>query len=301
MSEKTAHRALRFTLGFLFAWVLQTPSIGHAQVNNAWEASSAENVSLPAEVIVRALSLMGITYRWGGNIPETGMDCSGFVRHVFHEAAGLVLPRKSEDMSRAATSIGKEHLLPGDLVFFNTQRRGFSHVGIYLGDDKFVHAPAKGKSIRIDSMDDRYWVRRFDGARRVMGDLPNQDPAALDQLIDRTLARIGVPLQELDRSTPSQAINSASASAIFGGGSQWRRQAAAAQAFIEEQRQDLPSNAVSTADSRSLSSPMSRVSLMPAAQQQATKAKPRPNQSKSANKTSQRKAKAPQKPKSTRA
>ncbi|MEY3155708.1 MAG: hypothetical protein RL109_2127, partial [Pseudomonadota bacterium] len=172
MLEKTAHRALRFVLGILFAWVLQMPSVVHAQVNNAWEASSAENVSLPAEVIVRALSLMGITYRWGGNIPETGMDCSGFVRHVFHEAAGLVLPRKSEDMSRAATSIGKEHLLPGDLVFFNTQRRGFSHVGIYLGDDKFVHAPAKGKSIRIDSMDDRYWVRRFDGARRVMGDLP---------------------------------------------------------------------------------------------------------------------------------
>jgi hypothetical protein len=134
-----------------------------------------------------------------------------------------------------------------------------------------------------------------------MGDLPNQDPAALDQLIDRTLARIGVPLQELDRSASSQAINSASASSMFGGGSQWRRQAAAAQAFIDEQRQELPGNAVATADSRSLSSPVARVSLAPAAQQQSSKAKPRPNQSKSASKANQRKAKSPQKPKSTRA
>jgi hypothetical protein len=150
--------------------------------------------SLPAEVIVRALTLMGIGYRWGGNIPETGMDCSGFVRHVFHEAAGLILPRRSEEMSRATTSVGKEYLLPGDLVFFNTQRRGYSHVGIYLGDERFVHAPAKGKPVRIDSMRERYWVGRYDGARRVMGELPSQDPAALDQIIERALSRLGVAM-----------------------------------------------------------------------------------------------------------
>jgi len=155
---------------------------------------SPTEASLPAEVIVRALTLMGIGYRWGGNLPETGMDCSGFVRHVFHEAAGLILPRRSEEMSRATVSVGREYLLPGDLVFFNTQRRGFSHVGIYLGDDKFVHAPAKGKPIRIDSMRERYWVGRYDGARRVMGELPSQDPAALDQVIERSLSRLGIPL-----------------------------------------------------------------------------------------------------------
>jgi len=172
--------------------------------------------SLPAEVIVRALSLMGIGYRWGGNIPETGMDCSGFVRHVFHEAAGLILPRKSEDMSRATISVGRDFLLPGDLVFFNTQRRGYSHVGIYLGDDKFVHAPAKGKPIRIDSMRERYWVGRYDGARRVMGELPSQDPAALEQVIERSLSRLGIPLlaeaqgnSPAGGATPREAFNGA--------------------------------------------------------------------------------------------
>jgi len=153
---------------------------------------------------------MGIGYRWGGNIPETGMDCSGFVRHVFHEAAGLILPRRSEDMSRATISVGKEYLLPGDLVFFNTQRRGYSHVGIYLGDEKFVHAPAKGKPIRIDSMRERYWVGRYDGARRVMGELPSQDPAALDQIIERSLSRLGVAVLTESLGTGSPATAPAS-------------------------------------------------------------------------------------------
>jgi len=166
--------------------------------------------SLPAEVIVRALTLMGIGYRWGGNIPETGMDCSGFVRHVFHEAAGLMLPRRSEDMSRSTVSVGKEYLLPGDLVFFNTQRRGYSHVGIYLGDEKFVHAPAKGKPIRIDSMRERYWIGRYDGARRVMGELPSQDPAALDQVIELSLSRLGVALLPESTGTGGPATASAS-------------------------------------------------------------------------------------------
>lgn len=245
MLKKPAHvagrcaAALACTLGLLlgFPGAARANDNPLAALNPGSENSVADGVSLPAEVIVRALTLMGITYRWGGNLPETGMDCSGFVRHVFHEAAGLMLPRKSEEMSRAAVSIGKEHLLPGDLVFFNTQRRGFSHVGIYLGDEKFVHAPAKGKSIRIDSMVDRYWVRRFDGARRVMGELPNQDPAALDQLIDRTLARIGVPLKDIDAASNGSAAlpsSSATGAGLFAG-AQWRRQAAAAQTFIDEQ------------------------------------------------------------------
>lgn len=237
MFEKTVQRWRRCAWAVSWAALLSLSNTGIALANPNAESPAVEEVSLPAEVIVRALTLMGITYRWGGNLPETGMDCSGFVRHVFHEAAGLLLPRKSEEMSRAATSIGKEHLLPGDLVFFNTQRRGFSHVGIYLGDDKFVHAPAKGKSIRIDSMGDRYWVRRFDGARRVMGELPHQDPAALDQLIDRTLARIGVPLNELERNGSGQlagaSSHSASGSLLAGG--QWRLHANAAQAYMDAQ------------------------------------------------------------------
>ncbi|MBU6286054.1 MAG: peptidoglycan endopeptidase [Betaproteobacteria bacterium] len=302
MLNRAARQACRYSASLLCMLLLQLAFAGSAKANLASDGPSAESISLPAEVIVRALSLMGITYRWGGNLPETGMDCSGFVRHVFHEAAGLVLPRKSEEMSRAATSIGREYLLPGDLVFFNTQRRGFSHVGIYLGDDKFVHAPAKGKSIRIDSMGDRYWVRRFDGARRVMGELPSQDPAALDQLIDRTLARIGVPLHELEG--PTHGSGSPSMAGAGGGGlfagAQWRRQAAAAQAYLEEQR-PLPNAAMTVSDQRISSGPASRPSLIPAIQQQASKLKAKPHQGKPATKPNQRKAKAAQRAKATRA
>lgn len=303
MHSHAVRNAWRYCASLLCVLLLQIVLLGNAKANNTSDGPFTESVSLPAEVIVRSLSLMGITYRWGGNLPETGMDCSGFVRHVFHEAAGLILPRKSEEMSRAATSIGKEYLLPGDLVFFNTQRRGFSHVGIYLGDDKFVHAPAKGKSIRIDSMGDRYWVRRFDGARRVMGELPNQDPAALDQLIDRTLARIGVPLHELEGSVHASGTASAMANQSSGGlfsGAQWRRQAAAAQAYIEEQR-PYAGAAMTVADTRTASNQEARPSLIPAMQQQAAKAKAKPNPTKPASKPNQRKAKPSQRPKAQRA
>jgi hypothetical protein len=306
MLNRAARQALRQGARLLCVLLLQIACVGGAKANPASEGPSAESISLPAEVIVRALSLMGITYRWGGNLPETGMDCSGFVRHVFHEAAGLVLPRKSEEMSRAATSIGREYLLPGDLVFFNTQRRGFSHVGIYLGDDKFVHAPAKGKSIRNDSMGDRYWVRRFDGARRVMGELPSQDPAALDQLIDRTLARIGVPLHELEgpaHGSGSPSVVSTSGGGLFAG-AQWRRQAAAAQAYLDEQR-PLPGTAMTVSDHRIASGHEARPSLIPAIQQQASTLKTKPNLAKTATKPNQRKAKAAakttQRPKAPRA
>lgn len=274
MFEKTVQRLRRRTGTFALCALLSVSAANPSWANNSADSAVAEELSVPAEVIVRALTLMGITYRWGGNLPETGMDCSGFVRHVFHEAAGLVLPRKSEEMSRAATSIGKEHLLPGDLVFFNTQRRGFSHVGIYLGEDKFVHAPAKGKSIRIDSMDDRYWVRRFDGARRVMGELPHHDPAALDQLIDRTLAKIGVPLNDFDRSagaTPiGKAANAPTASLLTGG--QWRLHANAAQTYLDAQRNSMTQTQPGTDRSSAVST--DPAGTMPSLPMHASTAKP---------------------------
>jgi hypothetical protein len=122
-----------------------------------------------AEVVFRALSLLGVNYRFGGNSPDTGLDCSGLVRLVFNDTLGLPLPRRSEEISRVGGSIAPTELQPGDLVFFNTLRRAFSHVGIYIGNNQFVHAPSSGGSIRVESLGSDYWVRRFDGARRLLG------------------------------------------------------------------------------------------------------------------------------------
>lgn len=119
------------------------------------------------DVIDKAVDLLGIPYRFGGTTPESGFDCSGFVRHVFRTGFGLILPRSALEQSKAGQVIPFTELKPGDLVFFNTMRRAFSHVGIYLGNDQFVHAPRTGERIRIDNMSDNYWMQRFNGARRV--------------------------------------------------------------------------------------------------------------------------------------
>jgi cell wall-associated NlpC family hydrolase len=118
-------------------------------------------------LINNAMQLIGVRYRWGGNTPQSGLDCSGFVRYVFNDTFGFLLPRKSAQMSKVGLQIPKDELQPGDLVFFNTMRHAFSHVGIYLGDNKFIHAPSKGKSIRVDDMTKVYWEKRYNGARRV--------------------------------------------------------------------------------------------------------------------------------------
>ena len=118
-------------------------------------------------LINNAMQLIGVRYRWGGNTPQSGLDCSGFVRYVFNDTFGFLLPRKSAQMSKVGLQIGKEELQPGDLVFFNTMRHAFSHVGIYVGDNKFIHAPSKGKSIRVDDMTKVYWEKRYNGARRL--------------------------------------------------------------------------------------------------------------------------------------
>jgi len=122
------------------------------------------------DAIDQAMDLLGIRYRRGGTSPEAGFDCSGFVSHVFREGLGLVLPRSSREMSKSGQEISKDELKPGDLVFFNTMRKAFSHVGIYLGDNQFVHAPRSGGRVRIEDLRESYWVKRFNGARRVNPD-----------------------------------------------------------------------------------------------------------------------------------
>ncbi|MDB5743685.1 MAG: hypothetical protein JWR68_2000 [Polaromonas sp.] len=126
------------------------------------------NVSQRAsELVVNAMGFLGVPYKRGGNTAETGFDCSGFVVSVYRQSIGLLLPRKAEQQAAATQQIDQSDLQPGDLVFFNTMRRAFSHVGIYIGNGKFIHAPKPGAEVRVDNMGGSYWQHRFDGARRV--------------------------------------------------------------------------------------------------------------------------------------
>lgn len=139
-----------------------------------------------SELVVAAMGAIGVPYRRGGNTYNSGFDCSGFVRAVYDQTLGLMLPRSAAQQAAATHQIERGELQPGDLVFFNTLRRAFSHVGIYVGDHKFIHSPKPGAAVRIEDMRVNYWNRRFDGARRVAGELPARpqfqtasDPRAL--------------------------------------------------------------------------------------------------------------------------
>lgn len=123
--------------------------------------------SRASDLVVNAMGFLGVPYKRGGNSAESGFDCSGFVKAMYEQTVGLVLPRKAEQQAAATEKIDKRDLAPGDLVFFNTMRRAFSHVGIYIGDGKFIHSPKPGAEVRVESMAESYWTRRFDGARRV--------------------------------------------------------------------------------------------------------------------------------------
>lgn len=120
-----------------------------------------------SDLVVNALGFLGVPYRMGGNSVETGFDCSGFVKAMYEQTVGLILPRKAEQQAAATQQIDRAELQPGDLVFFNTLRRAFSHVGIYIGDGKFIHSPKPGAQVRVENMGISYWSHRFDGARRV--------------------------------------------------------------------------------------------------------------------------------------
>jgi len=126
-----------------------------------------------SELVFTALGFMGVPYRRGGNTAETGFDCSGFVKAMYEQTVGLILPRRAEQQAATTQKIERSELQPGDLVFFNTMRRAFSHVGIYVGEGKFIHSPKPGAEVRVEDMGVSYWSRRFDGARRVQSSPPS--------------------------------------------------------------------------------------------------------------------------------
>jgi cell wall-associated NlpC family hydrolase len=158
---------LAFALGSAHAPAIASDLTIAQSASSAVQSKWQNFTSRASELAFRAMGMIGIRYRYGGNAPESGLDCSGLVRYVFKEAWGANLPRTSEEISRVGENVDSKDLRPGDLVFYNTLKRSFSHVGIYLGDNKFIHAPSGGGKVRIESMDLSYWKNRFSGARRI--------------------------------------------------------------------------------------------------------------------------------------
>jgi cell wall-associated NlpC family hydrolase len=166
----------RIPSSILLAAVLFWSALGGAQAaeqqkNGEEQPSFFERYTNAAQdVILQGLKLVGISYRFGGNDENSGLDCSGFVRLVFKDTIGMLLPRSAKEMSEVGERVDSKDLKPGDLVFFNTMKRAFSHVGIYLGDNYFLHAPRAGAEVRVESMQSSYWVKRYNGARRIIAE-----------------------------------------------------------------------------------------------------------------------------------
>jgi len=125
-----------------------------------------------AGISIAAMGLVGVPYRFGGNTPAGGFDCSGLIVYVYNNAAGIKLPRTVQEMSRAGQTIRNDAPAPGDLVFFNTTGERYSHAGIYVGHGRFVHAPSKGGTVRLDQMTSPYWAARYTEARRIANTKP---------------------------------------------------------------------------------------------------------------------------------
>lgn len=155
----TAHTLARAMLGALLLALLPSPG------------SAAPEALGDAGVIDQAMALRGVPFRTGGTTPREGFDCSGFIRYVYRRSTGVELPRTAKDMAGAGHRVARQDLRPGDLVFFNTLGQRFSHVGIYLDEGRFVHAPRRGKTVSVADMTEKYWTQRFTGARRVQGDV----------------------------------------------------------------------------------------------------------------------------------
>jgi cell wall-associated NlpC family hydrolase len=139
---------------------------GREEAEPGDQASPASSKAVLLSIVEQAVAMIGIPYHWGGNDPDEGLDCSGFVRYVYRNTTGMLLPRQSAQISKAGSAVAKPDLHPGDLVFFDTPRGPATHVGIYMGDNRFIHAPKTGAYIRVESMTSRYWASRYRGARR---------------------------------------------------------------------------------------------------------------------------------------
>ena len=143
----------------------RTEHDGHSNSSSSGRRSSGSQDEA-GDLIMNAMSLIGLSYRFGGNSPTQGLDCSGFMQYIFKRSMGITLPRTSAEMATVGQQVDRANLRPGDMVFFGSGGR-VSHVGMYIGNDRFIHAPRTGRDIEITSMNGNYWKSRYITARRV--------------------------------------------------------------------------------------------------------------------------------------
>ena len=143
----------------------RTEHDGHSNSSSSSRRSSGSQDEA-GDLIMNAMSLIGLSYRFGGNSPTQGLDCSGFMQYIFKRSMGITLPRTSAEMATVGQQVDRANLKPGDMVFFGGGGR-VSHVGMYIGNDRFIHAPRTGRDIEITSMNGNYWKSRYITARRV--------------------------------------------------------------------------------------------------------------------------------------
>jgi len=171
------------------AWADETPASAVVEQSLLQRAAASAQAAVSSttsgvgNMLDKSMSYLGIRYRFGGNGPEAGgFDCSGLVKKVFGDALGVNLPRTAYEMAQLGDKVnGMQDLKPGDLVFFNTMRRAFSHVGIYVGDNRFIHAPSKGSVVRVEDLDSEYWRKHFSGARRLVPDAQASELEAISR------------------------------------------------------------------------------------------------------------------------
>ncbi|RQU41600.1 peptidoglycan endopeptidase [Burkholderia cenocepacia] len=214
------------------------------------------------EISIQAMSLVGVPYRWGGNTPTSGFDCSGLVRYVIGRAADVNLPRTTADMSGRGVSVEPDEIAPGDLIFFNTTGRPHSHVGIYVGKLRFVNAPSTGGTVRLDYLTNPYWAKRFDGIRRVAP--PRSAPTPFD-----------APTYEAKRDEPRNPPAVAAAPVVVTAAVAQRQPAYASSQAKATQAPAIPTTPVVTAAAAAPAAPAADPyepppPRMQAAQQQAT-------------------------------
>jgi cell wall-associated NlpC family hydrolase len=172
-----------------------------ARAAAAQPSDAAAPAAVGADLALQALAYLGVPYRYGGEDPLRGFDCSGLVRHVARSVLQVDLPRRSEAIALQGRAVRRNELQVGDLVFFNTRGRRNSHVGFYLGEGRFVHAPARNGQVRIESVEDAYWRQRYNGARRL-----HDDPAAIERPVESATTAVEAPADEAPRSAPAPNV-----------------------------------------------------------------------------------------------
>jgi hypothetical protein len=175
------HRAVAFFIALVLPLSIQaaepsTPEIAETPLRQSVHDTAQIVWDGAQSLAIYALGMIGVDYKFGGSSPDAGLDCSGLVRYVFQQVTGVTLPRTAREMSKLGDKVAADELRPGDLVFFNTRRLPFSHVGIYLGDDHFIHAPRRGAEVEISKLGEAYWRKHFTGARRLYGVIPQLAP-----------------------------------------------------------------------------------------------------------------------------